>query len=115
LVPRELPRRLPREVLREKEALRSLGGRLVLRGSSEPSRVVGREAAALLEEKMEVEKIGVPFEFGCLGAIVKKERGDYRHEVWSWVFRRLREGRGRGSGSVWSAVEEVEVGRIAAS
>ena len=34
-----------------------------------PSRVVGREAA--LEEKMEVEKMGVPFEFGVLGAMVK--------------------------------------------
>jgi hypothetical protein len=47
-------------------------GWLVLRGSTPwPSRVVGREAAALEEEeKMEVEKMGVPVELGVLGGIL---------------------------------------------
>jgi hypothetical protein len=46
---------------------------LVLRGSIEwPSRVVGREAALLEEEKIEVEKMGVPLEFGVFGGIVKE-------------------------------------------
>lgn len=71
----------------------------MLRGSREPSRVVGREEE-LLEEKMEVEKIGVPFEFGVLGAIVKKRRGEEisytARGVRPWV-QEAERGRGRGS------------------
>lgn len=68
----------------------------MLRGSREPSRVVGREEE-LLEEKMDVEKIGAPFEFGCLGAIVRGEEISYTARgVRPWV-QEAERGRGRGS------------------
>jgi hypothetical protein len=69
--PNELPRLLDSDAFRENDALRSLErllGMFVFKGSTVwPSRVVGREAA--LEEKMEVEKMGVPVLFGVLGGM----------------------------------------------
>jgi len=70
--PNELPRLLDSDAFRENDALRSLGRIVVFRGSTAwPSRVVGREAA--LEEKMEVEKMGVPVLFGVLGGMFRDD------------------------------------------
>jgi hypothetical protein len=83
--PNELPRLLDSDAFRENEALRSLGRMLlVFKGSTAwPSRVVGREAA--LEEKMDVEKMGVPVLFGVLGGMFWRGSGPGGVRLRSWL------------------------------
>lgn len=65
-----------------------------------PSRVVGREAVLLEEEKMEVEKMGVPLEFGVLGGMLNTRERDMLSQ--NAVRLAVRSGGcKRGRGLVW--------------